>query len=206
MSKPAVTVDDFAGLKAVANVLRNGGFNAVPVVSRLGVLVGIISEADLILRQDGSLQVHHWYDSPQRRREQEKAHGCCARDVMTRHPVTTSPETTSGEIAEVMHSHHLKSLPVVDDEGAVVGMISRRDLIGMLTRGDGDIADDIRSNFFEASVDRRKVSVDVSRGVVTLTGSVGRSGETRRLRDLVEQVEGVVRTRLWLISDEPIRR
>jgi CBS domain-containing protein len=202
MSSPVVTVDEYAGVKEIAGLLRSRGFNAVPVISRLGGLLGVISEADIIARQDRHLRSAHWYDSRERRKGIERAAGSFARDIMTPTPTTTTASTPLNELAEIMHARHLKSLPVVDDEGYLIGMVSRRDLLGVLARSDEEIAAEVRRRLHEACVDLTAVQVAVRDGVVTLTGGVRETSDAEHLTAVAGQVDGVVRVWPWVISEE----
>ena len=202
MSSPAVTVDEFTGVKEIACLLRGRGFNAVPVVSRLGRLLGVVSEADIIARQDRRLKQTHWYDTRQERAAHARACGSCARDIMTPTPATASAATSIEDLAETMWSRHLKSMPVVDDEGDLVGMVSRRDLMGVLDREDDEIAGDVWDCLADALVDISDLEVRVKDGVVTLVGEVGQTSDARRLAKLAADVDGVVRVWPWIISRE----
>jgi CBS-domain-containing membrane protein len=198
MTSKVVTVDEYASVKDVADLIVRHGFNAVPVVSRLGRLTGVISEADLILRQDVSAGARSWFESSVHHAHRDRARGLRAREIMTRGPITVRPEDSCSAVAELMHHKHLKSLPVVDDEGFLVGIISRCDLIRILTRSDPEIADAVREELREASVDLTRVGIEVDRGVATISGWVGRPDDARRLRRVVRQAEGVIGVRLWL--------
>jgi len=202
MSAPVVAVDELTGVKEVARLLSERGFNAVPVTTRLGRLVGVVTEDDLIVRQDPKVQhqAHFWSDP--RRDERQRARGRVAREVMSHPPMTIAPDAPASDAAEVMHEHHLKSLPVVDEEGTLVGMITRRDLLKLLTRPDPDIAEDVVRRLREESVDMRAISVEVDRGIVTLTGWVGRAGEAAGLTRCAEAVDGVVAVRPWINAEE----
>jgi CBS domain-containing protein len=202
MSSPAVTADELTGVKQIATLLAERGFNGVPVTTRMGTLVGIVTEDDLVLRQDPAVRARPGLFSDPHRAERARALGRVARDVMVPSPITVTPQTLSSTAAELMHERHLKTLPVVDEEGVLVGVLTRRDLLSLITRPDEEIADDLDAVLREACVDPASVQLDVSDGTVTLSGWVYRTGEAERLRQLAMGVDGVVAVRLWLNSEE----
>jgi len=202
MSAPAVTADELDGVKRVAMLLAERSFNGVPVTTRMGRLVGIVTEDDLVLRQDPEVRRPPGIFSDPRRSERARSFGRVARDVMVHNPVTVTPETPLPAAAAVMHERHLKTLPVVDDDGALVGVLTRRDLLRLITRADEEIAGDLGALLREACVDPAVVQFSVCDGVVTLSGWVHRTGAAARLRQLANQVDGVVAVRLWLNSEE----
>jgi len=206
MSAPAVAVDELTPVKAVASLLTSRGFNGVPVTTRLGRVVGVITEDDLVMRQDPRVMAagHLWSDP--HRAERRRAQGKVAREVMSPHPVTIAPGMPTAAAAERMHEHHLKTLPVVDDEGTLVGVLTRRDLLKLLTRPDREVAADVRERMRRESVDRRGLEISVADGVVTIKGWVEAADDARRLRKVAEAVDGVVAVRVWVNAEELLER
>ena len=198
MSAAPVSVDEFTHVKDVARILTERGFNGVPVVTRMGRLVGLITEDDLVMRQDPEVRKppHFWSDP--HRSERQRSLGSRAHEVMTTGLVVVAAETSLAEAARLMHERHIKSLPVVDDEGQLVGMVTRRDLVRLFTRTDHAIAGEVADCLEDLSVDARSIHVYVEDGVVTLTGWVDRAGEATNLGRQVAQVDGVVSVRLWV--------
>ena len=202
MTSPAIVVDEYEGVKAVATKLLRHGFNAVPVLSRGGELIGVISEADLVLRQDPTFGPRPWFETNEHRAQRDRAHGLRARDIMTRKPISVRADKPTAAVARLMHRKHLKSVPVVSADGAVVGMISRRDLVSILTRSDDQVAAAVRDQLRSDPVNLNRIIIDVDRGIVTLSGWVGREEDVEWLRAVVQGVEGVVGVRLWLNAED----
>jgi CBS domain-containing protein len=94
-----------------------------------------------------------------------------------------------------MHRRRFRSLPVVDRDGRVIGIVSRRDLLQAFLRPDGDIRDEIKDEILHDRlwIEDGAVGVEVAEGVVTLTGTVDRASVVPILVRMVEGVDGVVR-------------
>lgn len=99
--------------QSIAAALTTGNFGSVPIVNSDMKPVGIVSEYDLLkaMRQGMSLNE------------------ISAEEIMSRPPVTVSPENKAGEVMKILEDKHLIRVPVVDDEGKLVGMVARRDLL-----------------------------------------------------------------------------
>jgi CBS-domain-containing membrane protein len=104
-------------------------------------VLGVVTEADLLLKQEHpnlELDVPLTW-SRRRRLEREKAAAIVAAQLMTAPAVTVAPTATVTEAARRMHTVGVKRLPVVDDAGRLVGIVSRADLLKVYTRSDDAI-------------------------------------------------------------------
>jgi CBS domain-containing protein len=114
------------------------GVDAAPVVEG-GRVVGMLSTGDLIVSEG---QVHvptvitllgaSWELPGERRRFEEdlrRAVGGSVSDVMTKKPKTIGPDATLEDAATILHAHDISRLPVVDDDGALLGILARGDII-----------------------------------------------------------------------------
>lgn len=184
MTRPALTVRADAPLKEATALLDARSITTLPVVDSRGRPVGIVSEADLIsgmVPRDTRL---HMAPSA------EEAHTLPAEtvgEVMNPHPMTVEESTDLAEAADLLTSTGVKSLPVLDEHGRVVGVVSRRDIIHLLARPDAEIEAEVDDAFRQLG---RDWLVDVSGGVVTVTGPVG-EGEHGLAATLAETVAGV---------------
>ena len=91
---------------------------------------------------------------------------------MTAPAITIGPAATVPAAARLMDAHHVRRLPVVDEDGKLAGIVSRRDLLSVFLRKDGEIAADVRrllDGFLLA--EPGDADVTVRNGVVTLTGA-----------------------------------
>ena len=141
-SNPA-TVSPDAPVEQIVAVLRDHGIPGVPVVDGDGRCVGIVTEADLVLPDDqGDLHLPHYINlfggtvflEPLGRYEQRlrKAFASTAADMMTREPDTVAPDATAKEAARLIHESGHNRLPVVDEDGRLVGVVTRLDVLGAL--------------------------------------------------------------------------
>lgn len=137
MARDVVSVSPETPVKEVVELLVGKSYRALPVV-REGRPVGIITNTDLLKRGGLSIRVDllKALDAAALRAEIDKlgASGKTAMAVMTPHPVTVDQSKPLAEVAEMMAYLHLKRMPVVDDEGTMVGMISRLDVLRTAAR------------------------------------------------------------------------
>ena len=93
--------------------------------------------------------------------------------LMTSPAITIGPDATIPGAARLMNTHHITRLPVVDEKGKLVGIVSRRDLLSVFLRPDADVAHDARQVLDELPLaDPKEVIAEVRHGVVTLTGTM----------------------------------
>jgi CBS domain-containing protein len=143
MEADPVTVHPATKVEDVVRMLKQRELPGIPVVDDDGRLVGIITEADLILQDDeGDLHIPHYIElfggivflEPLSRFEHRlnKAFAATASDMMTRDPDTVGPDTSVREAAHVIHDRGHNRLPVVDGDGRLVGVVTRVDVLGAL--------------------------------------------------------------------------
>ena len=101
------TVDRLAG------AMSEGGFGSVPILAKDGKLVGIVSEFDLLKAIEAG-------------KEMSKV---TAGEIMTKDPITIGQNTPAMEIIHLLQERHFIRTPVVDADGKLVGVVSRRDII-----------------------------------------------------------------------------
>jgi CBS-domain-containing membrane protein len=98
--------------------------------------------------------------------------GLTAGALMTAPAVTIHPDATIPRAAQIMADHHIRRLPVVGDDGHLVGIVTRRDLLSVFLRPDEEVAEDVRGLLDDVlAVDPAGVTATVRDGVVILTGS-----------------------------------
>lgn len=194
MTKDVLVVFEQTPFKEIAELIESHRVSAVPVLDQQAP-VGVVSEADLLLKAEGDgLQRRHWFRLGPSRAEERKARGLCARDVMSSPAIVIGPEATVPEAAGRMREHHVKRLLVVDASGRLVGIVSRSDLLKVFARGDEEIKNEIESRILERTMLLRpgQVNVRVDEGVVWLQGQVDQRSEVSLLTGLVAGVDGVV--------------
>ena len=205
MTTKVETVEPWAPFTEIVTRLAEHRISAAPVVDPEGNVLGVVTEADLLLKQehpDPMLDIPLIW-SRRRRREREKAAASVARELMTTPPVTVLPTITVTEAARRMHTAGVKRLPVVDEAGRLVGIVSRADLLKVFTRTDEaiwrEVMDDVIVGDF--MMDPSRFFIDVVDGVVVLQGRVERSRLIPFLVRAVHGVEGVVRVEDRLTFD-----
>ncbi|HEX5295821.1 MAG TPA: CBS domain-containing protein [Streptosporangiaceae bacterium] len=171
----------------LAAMLREHRVSGFPVVDGDGVVVGVISESDLLARQE----------APGPRRKRPSTAELTAADLMSWPPATIGPDETVRHAARLMYARKLRRLPVIDQRGRLVGLVTRADLLSAFTRPDDEIRrevtqDVIADGFF---TDPDRFTVTVKDGVVTLAGSPGSVILGRNIADQARHVEGVVAVR-----------
>jgi CBS domain-containing protein len=196
MTKKVVTAGVSDPFKDIVRLMHEYRVSALPVIDGAGRLAGIVSEADLLLKEEraGEVDQRRLLEGRRRRVVREKAGGLVASELMTSPVVTVSPEATLSDAARLMHQRGVKRLPVVDRAGLVVGIVSRADLLRVFLRPDHEIRDEIQQDviFKTLWMDPAMISVGVREGVVTLEGQVERRSLVGLLVHLVCEVAGVV--------------
>jgi len=104
------------------------------------------------------------------------------------------PDTSVAAAARLMDAEHVKRLPVVDDAGRIVGLVSRKDLLGLFLRDDEDIRREVVDEVLVRVmwIDPSRVTVSVEQGIVTLNGTVERRSSLSIIKELVARLAGVV--------------
>jgi CBS domain-containing protein len=216
MTARVVAVKKDAYFKDMAALMWECRVSAFPVVDEDGMVIGVVSEGDLLAKEAlvaGGLAGELGARSrpgltvrpgPARHGDLAKAGGVTAADVMSLPPVVVTADEPVTSAARLMYSARVKSLPVVTEDGYLTGIISRADVLSVYRRPDGAIASDIIDNVLarQFGVGRQTVTVSVSKGVVTLEGRL-EIGPGPDLAAAIWQVEGVVAVRDRLVfSDE----
>ncbi|MDT0468628.1 CBS domain-containing protein [Streptomyces gibsoniae] len=195
MTTAVVSVRPDTSFKDIAGHLADHDITAVPVVDDQGRPVGVVSEADLLRKQEiqadpgGHLPAAHLLPA-----ERAKANALTAKALMTSPAITARPQWSVVEAARAMSRHHVKRLPVVDDAGQLVGILSRADLLRVFLRRDVTIRDEITTDLLTRTLglDPGAVTVQVTDGRVTLSGTVPQSSLIPIALRLSESVDGVV--------------
>lgn len=140
-----------------------------------------------------------------RRGERAKAAGFTAADLMSSPALTIGRDDSVSSAARLMHDRHVKRLPVVDDEGRVVGILSRVDVLSVFARPDGEIRDEVTKNIIQGdfALGPNQINVTVRSGVVTVSGQVESRAFARDLINALKHAEGIVSARSRLSYPAP---
>lgn len=182
--------------RELVDLLTARRISAMPVVDDDHRVVGVVSEADLVhkVQRAGQPYGRPVFEGPRSRAARIKADADLARDLMTTPAVTTTGDTTIVEAARTMHRRNVKRLPVIDDQGRLIGIVTRGDLLKVHLRPDDDIRADVTEQVLRRVLAVREdtVGVSVSEGVVRLTGQLDRRSAADLAVRLSRQLGGVV--------------
>ncbi|GAA3388157.1 CBS domain-containing protein [Streptomyces roseoviridis] len=202
MTKKVVAVLPGADFKEIVATMQRWKVTAVPVVEGEGRVVGVVSEADLLLKEEFHDHRLGLMEQLRRLDATAKAGSRRAEDLMTSPAVTIAPEASLPQAARLMATRRVKRLPVVDSGGTIQGIVSRSDLLKVFLRPDDDLAAEVRrdvvAHLFPVSGPR--VDVRVEAGVVTLSGEVRDPALVPLAERLARAVEGVVDVRCELTA------
>jgi CBS domain-containing protein len=198
MTTSVVTVDRITPFKEIVHLLAEHRISGVPVLSMGRHVAGVVTEQDLLVAQELRSRRMHMAAHPAWWHHRPPRTALTAGDLMSAPAVTIGPDATVLAAARLLDAHHLRRLPVVDDAGRLLGVVSRRDLLSVFLRPDEDIAADARQVLDDVRLtEPGDVNVTVRNGIVTLTGTVRPSfGELDDLIPLTMRlmwdVDGVV--------------
>jgi CBS-domain-containing membrane protein len=207
MTRDIVTIGPDATVAEAAQLMAKYDVSALPVVDAHNHLAGIVSEADLMQREEiGTPADHPWWTeamipAAMRAAEFAKSHGKRVNEVMSREVITATEDTPLARIAGILERHRIKRVPIVRDH-EVVGIVSRANLIQALAAsavapaggldGDRRIRQELLSRLQEQSwTDFGSRNVVVTGGKVHLWGLVGSPAERQALVVIAESVPGV---------------
>jgi CBS domain-containing protein len=193
MSTEMVTVEKTTSYKQVARLMTEHKVSALPVVTKSHRVAGMVSEADVLRKEERRFRRLASGLGGRARRERAKAKARTAMELMTSPAITIHPDAPVGSAARLMNDHHIRRLPVLDASGELIGMVSRRDLLRVFLRPDGEIGAEVHDVLIDVLLeDPRSVTVQVRDGVVTLRGSLGQPELIPAAVRLASDVDGVV--------------
>jgi CBS domain-containing protein len=194
MTQTVVAVSSSASFKEIVETLQKWKASALPVLDGESRVIGVVSEADLLPKEEYRDFDPSRIEQLHRLADIAKAGGRTAEELMTTPAVTVQANATLAEAARAMAHAHVKRLPVIDAEGHLTGIISRSDLLKVFLRTDDEIADEVRRDvvglLFPGSCTPIEVIVDEGR--VTLRGQVPDTALVPVAARLTRAVEGVV--------------
>ena len=196
MTTRVIWVRKDATFREMATALREYRVSAFPVVDDDRKVIGVVSEADM-LNKEALLDEPGVISGILHRRDQAKARGITAGDLMTTAVVAVRPEDTVEHAAKLMYDRRVKRLPVTDESGHLVGIISRADVLSVFDRSDEYIRKDIADAILlhEFLIDPRQFRVTVESGVVTMEGTPETAALGHALIRKARHVPGVVAVR-----------
>jgi CBS domain-containing protein len=206
MATDVVTIDKNMPYKQVARVLAENSLSAVPVISGGGHVLGIVSEADVLRKEERDFS-RLGSGLPRRtRHERQQARAVTASELMTSPAITIHPDAPLGAAARLMNGHNITRLPVVDASRELIGMVSRNDLLTVYLRPDDDIAAEITASLRQVAGARlAQVAVSVVDGEATLTGELPGADLISEAVGIASGVDGVVTVISALTAGQALR-
>jgi CBS-domain-containing membrane protein len=197
MSTHVVAVRMNASFKEIAAMLRGQRVSGFPVVDDDDKVIGVVSEADLLTKEAWGDAVPGKSGGILRHREQAKADGITAVDLMTKPPVTIGPDEPVTRAARLMYVRRVKRLPVITEDGQLIGIVARSDVLSVFSRPDEEIRREITDGVILDGVrtDPARFTVTVKDGIATIEGTPETAAVGRDIIDTARHVEGVVAIR-----------
>jgi CBS domain-containing protein len=197
MTTHVVAVRMNAPFKDMAASLREKRISAFPVLDEDNKVVGVVSEADLLAKEALEYSTPGLVGGLLHHKEQAKAAGVTAADLMTSPAVTIGKDELVSRAARLMYTSKVKRLPVVDDAGRLLGIVSRADVLSVFSRSDAGIRQEVIDEIIVGTVltDPERFTVTVKDGIVTVAGSPETASVGADMIKEIRHVEGVVAVR-----------
>jgi CBS domain-containing protein len=207
MSTHVMAVRPGAGYKEMAAMLHRQRVSAFPVVDEDNRVIGVVSESDLLVKAALQGTVPGTLHGLAQRHVRAQVTALTAADLMSSPAITIGPDEPVSHAARLMYNKRVKRLPVIGDDGSLVGIVSRSDVLSVYRRPDAAIAHEITENLILGAFrcDPVRFDVTVKDGVVTVGGTPETALTGHDIIDAIRHTEGVVavRDRLSYPPSEP---
>ena len=200
MTREVVSTTPATSLKDVARTLMEHGISGLPVCDDDGVVVGVVSEADILVKERGRPEdpgLLGWILGEPSAVELTKLRARTAGEAMSAPPIVVAGYVQAAAAARILVTEGIKRLPVVDQHGALVGIVTRADLVRAFARTDEEVTREIVEDVVRRTLwaEPGAVQVAVRDGEVELSGSLDLKSEAELLSAFVERIPGVVSIR-----------
>jgi CBS domain-containing protein len=193
MTTDVAAVPNTATYHEIARLMSERAVGALPVLDDQRHVLGMVSEADLLPKQESRFGRRGTGLPARTRREAAQAEARAAGQLMTTPPATIHPDAPLGAAARQLNGRHIRRMPVVDSSGRLLGIVSRRDLLRVFLRPDDDIAADVRAIIADILLeDTASITVSVHHGMITLAGSLSSPEVGQAAVRLAGDVDGAV--------------
>jgi CBS-domain-containing membrane protein len=197
MSTHVIAVRRTAQYKEMAAMLHSQRLSAFPVIDDDNKVIGVVSETDLLTKEALEGSMPRTLQSLTRQRVRSQVNGVTAADLMSTPAVTIGPDETVTEAARLMYNRRVKRLPVVSDDGTLIGIVTRSDVLTVYGKPDpeiqGEISEDLILGTFRC--DPARFTVTVKDGIVTIAGTPETTQVGLDIIDAARHMEGVVAVR-----------
>lgn len=207
MTKDVVSVTPATTLREAAALLVEKRISGMPVVNEENEVLGVVSEADILVKAGGSVsrsRLLGWLLEPDFG-SQDKIRAETVGEAMSSPAISVASHRPVHEAARLMVAEGVNRLPVLED-GTLVGILTRADVVRAFTRSDAEIAEEIRGEIVRRTfwLEPGRVSVLVVDGHVSIEGEVETEADAEVLPSLVARVPGVVSVHADLRSRVPV--
>jgi len=196
MTGHVITARPTTSFQQLVALLAEHAISAVPVVDDDGVVIGVVSETDLLTKQEfhGGADPVTVFAGPATRRRHHKAEATTAADLMSHPPLTIGPDEPVASAARRLGRADVRRLIVVDEFSRPIGVVSRRDLVGALMVPDAEILAEVRGVLTTAGRDGigSELTASVHAGTVIVDGVIILRSAADELRWRLLRVPGVV--------------
>ena len=197
MSTNVIAVRQNASYKEMAAMLHSQRVSAFPVIEGDNKVIGVVSETDLLTKEALEGSVPRTLQSLTRQRVRSQVNGVTAADLMSKPAVTIGPDESVTQAARLMYNRRVKRLPVVSDDGTLIGIVTRSDVLSVYSTPDpqihSEISQDLILGVFLCDPDR--FTVTVKDGIVTIEGIPETTQVGLDIIDAIRHMEGVVAVR-----------
>lgn len=196
MTTPVVTAGPDMVFKDLVALLAESQISAIPIVDSTGHPIGVVSEADVLTKQEfhGGTDALPWWAGRRRKARWHKATGFTATDLMTTPVLTIGVDEPVAAAIRQLADKRVRRLFVVDADGVLIGVLARHDVLSMFLRSDNEIRADIEELVLRKGMwlIPGEVSVGVADGVATLEGALEHRSAVMITEKLTHAVPGVV--------------
>jgi CBS-domain-containing membrane protein len=194
MSTKVIAVRPTAGYKEMAAMLRDRHVSAFPVIDADARVIGMVSETDLLTKEALEGTVPRTLQSLTRQRVRTQVNALTAADLMTKPAITIGPDEPVSHAARLMFNHRVKRLPVIRDDGRLIGIVTRTDVLSVYARPDADIHRQVTEDLILGTFlcDPGRFAVTVKEGIVTIEGTPETAPIGHDIIDAIRHMEGVV--------------
>ncbi|MEO3761272.1 CBS domain-containing protein [Mycobacterium sp. B14F4] len=175
MTRPVVTVRCAASLRAAAVPLAEDGYAGVPVVGDDGRLAGMLTVGDVLRAREAAVET--------------------AGAAMTAPAISVEISTDLDTVGRLLLQRGVRSMPVVDDENRVVGIVSRGDILRLSMTSDDAVAVGVQK-LLDNYTGKRRWIAQVREGRVTVAGCFDDDSERRIATALARLVPGIREVRI----------
>lgn len=206
MTHTVIAVGRETPFKEIVELMEQWKVSALPVLEGEGRVIGVVSEADLLPKEEFRDSDPAHFDQVRRLSDLAKAGGVRADQVMSAPAVTVHADTTLPQAARIMALRRVKRLPVTDAQGLLQGVVSRSDLLKVFLRTDEELAEEVTRTVTALLFPDGAVTVGSEDGVVTLRGTIRDTTLVPVAARLTRSVEGVVDVHLDLAGPDQAER